>query len=116
MKGAIAILAKTPGLTPTKTRLAKDLGRQKTDEFYRLSLEAIEETLIEAQRQENVEIYWALAEENGKSDWSNFPHFWTGEGDFGQRLDQVYSKLIKDYDFVSLIGTDSPQIKAEDIS
>jgi len=37
---AIAIFAKTPGLSPVKTRLAKSLGQVAAENAYRLSVAA----------------------------------------------------------------------------
>ena len=114
MKGAIAIFAKTIGLSPVKTRLAATIGKKKAEEFYKLSVDAIEEIVMHTVTLTDHEIVpiWAIAEkEGGNHDrWQSFLTIWTGEGGLGERLHHVYSTLLKDYDYVVLIGTDSPQL------
>ncbi len=117
MKGALAIFAKTPGISPVKTRLAADIGVEKAEEFYHLSLKSIEEVASRAQEisENNLTPYWALAEEKSGTNalWQKFPTIWTGEGDLGNRLHNIYSNLLKTHDFVVMIGSDSPQLTPE---
>jgi len=120
MKGAIAVFAKTPGLSPLKTRLAKTIGNERAEAFYKLSVAAVTETLGAFHQQSGGRITpcWALAEEQAPAlaQWQAFPAMWTGEGDFGTRLHAVSRRLLKDHDFVMLTGTDSPQLSAGDFS
>jgi len=114
MKGAIAIFAKTIGLSPVKTRLAKDLGKEFAEEFYRLSLNATKEIIDNIiQNNGTITPYWALAEEEAYNNeyWNDYDILWTGEGDLGNRLNSIYSTLLKKYDYVIMIGTDSPQLE-----
>lgn len=97
MRAAIVVFAKTPGLSPVKTRLAADIGDQKAEAFYRRSLKGLKAVLdaldediqvkiqndIQQNAQKNtkndiekallkqpsfsIEIYWALAEKEGAS-------------------------------------------------
>ncbi len=117
MNGAIAIFAKTLGLTPVKTRLAEGIGRDRADEFYRFSVAATAETLKQVQDGSSGKIqpYWALAEAEavGLPQWNTFPSIWTGEGDLGARLNCVSEQLFVDHDFVMMIGTDSPQLSPD---
>ncbi len=119
MSTAVAIFAKTIGLSPVKTRLAKGIGKNKAEEFYRLSVSAIEELLLKLKKQSNDEVipYWALAEEKGVLDarWKEFQTIWTEEGDLGRRMFHVSDELLKKHDKVILIGTDSPQFESETI-
>ncbi len=114
MKGAIAIFAKTAELTPVKTRLAKSIGRQQAEAFYRLSVAVTETTLKQVQEQTggNVQPFWALAEKQAVElpQWKEFPAIWTGEGGLGERLNSVSEQLFAAHDFVMMIGTDSPQL------
>lgn len=114
MSAAIAVFAKTPGLSPVKTRLAASIGKERAEEFYQLCLAVVEDVLdISAHRMKTpLTPFWAVAEENGleHSAWQNMDRMWTGEGSLGDRLHQVYSTLRKNYNTVLLIGTDSPQI------
>lgn len=114
MSAAIAVFAKTPGLSPVKTRLAAGIGKESAEEFYQLCLAVVEDVLdIAAHRMKTPLIpFWAVAEQNGleHSAWQNMDRMWTGEGSLGDRLHHVYSTLRKNYNTVLLIGTDSPQI------
>lgn len=117
MSTAIAIFAKTIGISPVKTRLAKGIGKEKAEEFYNHSVVAIEETIIDlkSQSQEEIVPYWALAEEEGilNRRWKTFKSLWTGEGDLGQRLYHISKELLKKHEKLVIIGTDSPQIEAK---
>lgn len=113
--GALAIFAKTPGLSPVKTRLAADVGARLAEKFYRLSLEAAEEiaSRVRDLSEGAISPVWALAERDGGAggSWNSFPAIWTGDGDLGECLHAVYSSLLKSHDYVMMIGTDSPQLE-----
>ena len=116
MKCAIAIFAKTIGLSSVKTRLAASIGKENAEQFYRLSVVCVEEVLQDVVRQNpNIFPYWFLAEEEAplRSEWRSFPAMWTGEGELGDRLANVSNMLFEDHDVVFLIGTDSPQMSAK---
>jgi len=113
MTTAIAIFVKTPALSPLKTRLASTIGQDKAHEFYRLSLNAICETLGEL----NITPYWAIAEEEAISDpmWKDYQRLHTGDGNLGVRQHHIYQTLLQNYDNVLLIGSDAPQLSNETI-
>lgn len=117
MKGAIATFVKTPGLSQVKTRLAESIGSDQAEEFFLLSVSAIEEVIKQAAEQSKGRLtpFWAVAEGRAVDNqlWSGFKSIHTGRGGLGHRLDNIYSALIKDYDFVILLGADSPQITPE---
>jgi len=117
MKIALAIFAKTIGFSVVKTRLAESIGIQKAEEFYQLCLNSIEELVLNIQvKYRGLLIpYWAIAENQAidKPQWQTFNSIWTGNGGLGERLDNVYSQLLKNHDYVMLIGTDSPQLQPE---
>ncbi len=117
MKGALAIFVKTPGTSPVKTRLAKDIGLSAALEFYEHALKAVESTAIETNRQSNglLHPWWAVGEPDTLKNprWSRLPVCYTGSGNLGERLHHVYSLLLKDYDFVLMMGSDSPQISPD---
>lgn len=118
MKCAIAIFAKTIGMSPVKTRLAASIGQENAESFYRLSFAAVSEVLHEvAHKNTNVFPHWALADEAavGLDEWSSFPSLWTGEGGLGRRLCHISNTLLDNHDAVFLIGTDSPQLSAKRI-
>lgn len=118
MSIAVAIFAKTIGLSPVKTRLANGIGKEKAEEFYKMSVDSIEETIENLKLQINEEIipYWALAEKEGILDsrWESFKTIWTGEGDLGERLFHVSNELLKEHEKIIIIGTDSPQLDIDD--
>lgn len=111
MSTAIAIFVKTPALSPIKTRLAAGIGNEAAQEFYRLSIEAIKETV----KFEEVNPYWAVAEEKGLTDplWLGLPSLHTGEGGLGERQHYIYETLLPNYERVLLIGADAPQISRD---
>lgn len=111
---AIAILVKTPGLSAIKTRLASSWNhcqaKQLSEQFYLLSVQAIENTLLEIARPVNC--YWAVAEDHGLGHpiWSGFDCIAAGTGDLGDIQHYVYQQLLNQYQQVLLLGADSPQL------
>jgi len=113
VKTALAIFVKTPGHSSVKTRLAATTGREFAEEFYSLSVEAIEELGNAAFRSiPGLVPHWAVAESEAVADprWSGFAVVDQGSGDLGTRLDRVHQALIGKFDRVLLIGADSPQL------
>ncbi len=111
MNIAIAIFVKTPGISPLKTRLAATVGKEKAEEFYRLSLRSIENTLSGL----NLNTFWAVGEREGLDNplWIAFNRMHTGDGDLGDRQSHVYHELLKTHDAVILIGGDAPQLSID---
>lgn len=108
---AIACFVKTLGYSNVKTRLASSIGMDRANEFYRLSLGCTEKEMIELKSK--VTPYWAVAEVNAVNEpvWQSLPVVEQGGGSLGERLNNVYQKLLHKYDEVFLIGADSPQIR-----
>ncbi len=110
--GALAIFAKTIGLSRVKTRLAISTGTLFAQEFYSLSLGAVEEVAAALRTETGGAVipYWAVAEEAGRRHvrWNSFPVISTGDGGLGPRLHTVYSGRLKEHGYVMMIGTDSP--------
>lgn len=118
MKIAIASFAKTISLSPVKTRLAKSIGVESAEVFYLLSVACINAVLEETKRQDSdIFPHWALADEKavGLDAWQSFPNLWTGEGGLGERLFNISDRLFQTHDAVILIGTDSPQLRVEQL-
>lgn len=111
MSTAIAIFAKTPGLSPCKTRLATSIGAEAAEAFYRLSLNAIESLTAELAPL-GYDSVWTLAEAEGVAHpfWAGKPTRYAGDGSLGARLHHTYASLLQDYDRVMLIGADAPQL------
>ena len=114
MRCAVAIFAKTIGLSEVKTRLAADIGKDKAEAFFRLSIDCVQAFVAEAREAFPEVVYpvWVVAEEQGPEHWRDrtFPAIWTGEGGLGARLANVSEHLFETYDAVMMIGTDSPQL------
>src|SRR5260221_460144 len=107
---AIAVFVKTAGVSPVKTRLAASIGQEKAENFYSLSVKAIEATLKKlSAKDSNVVPYWAVAEKEALevSRWSGFRRIFQRDGTLGHRLFSVYSELLKKHSTVLLIGADS---------
>ena len=112
--GAIAVFVKTPGLSPVKTRLAKDIGDDLAQEFYLKSKCCTEWTVSKAcQMDVSVQPYWAVAESSGASAsfWKNWQVIFQGNGGLGKRLSSVYTDLLDKHQYAILTGADSPQLK-----
>ena len=118
MSGSIAIFVKTPGYSPLKTRLAQTLGKIKAEEFYLLSVKAVEATAFELSKHIAITPYWAIAEEKGMDAviWQNLARLYAGNGSLGELLHKVYSKLLSQHDYVILIGADAPQLSVNLLS
>lgn len=106
----LGIFAKTAALSPVKTRLAASLGKAEAEQFYQLSVLAIEQLALALPKA--IRPHWAIAEADGldQPQWQKLPRFWTGDGDLGARLHQVYTKLRQSHGAAMLMGTDSPQL------
>lgn len=108
---AVAIFAKTPGVTPAKTRLASGAGTPTAEAFYLRALDLTEAVVCAAAAADSgFAPYWAVAERKGigRECWAGFPQIWQGEGDLGARLSHVYDGLLARHGAVLLIGADSP--------
>ncbi len=112
MKGALAIFVKTPGLSQIKTRLAKGIGRQQAEDFYRMSARVATEIGQRVSAEYAVDSYHAVAENEGLQypQWQDLPCLWQGEGGLGERMFHIYQTLLKTYDYVVLTGSDIPQM------
>lgn len=111
---AIAIFVKTPGISPVKSRLAETIGKEKAEEFFRLSIKATEALVVEAIKKSEgkIEAYWAVAEKDTLQNplWNSFNTIYQGSGQLGERLATIYSKLQKKHKRVFLIGADLPHL------
>lgn len=119
MSIGLAIFVKTPGLSPVKTRLAKSVGREVAEDFYKLSLKATASfaKAIKGKIPE-LKIYWAVAEVEGleKDLWNDFETIPQGDGTLGDRLSFVYDQMLNIHHSVCFIGADSPHLDYLEIS
>lgn len=116
---ALAVFVKTPGLSPIKTRLAKDLGEKIALEFYQQALCCLRDTFSELRTlHPDLDIYWAISEAEALNSnvWQDFPGIHQGQGNLGDRMSKIFIELKKNYQGVILIGADSPQQSAENLS
>ncbi len=107
---ALAVFAKTPGRTPSKTRLAAGVGTDAAEAFYLASLAATAAVADAAAARGPVDVIWATAEPDAHVDpvWANRRTAGQGTGGLGERLHTVASRLMADYRAALLIGCDSP--------
>lgn len=105
---AIAIFVKTPGLSPVKTRLARDWGRTRAETWHRLAAACVAASALQA---DIGPVYWAVAEEDGMqaSLWSGLPRLYQGQGGLGQRMASIYHWLLDHHGSGLLLGADAPQ-------
>lgn len=115
---AISVFVKTPGLSPLKTRLAKEIGTPLAESFHRQSCLVVRDVLQElCQRVESVFPIWAVAEPDalGSEMWKDFPCVQQGEGGLGDRLKFVYESLKAKYDGIAFLGADCPQLSIDSL-
>ncbi len=112
-RGALVFFVKTPGFSPIKTRLANEVGNAMAEEFYLRSLSVLRALAREIRGQRpRIDVWWAVAEDAalGSPHWLGLPTIGQGHGGLGNRLARVYGELLKVYDFVAMMGADSPHI------
>ena len=108
---ALAIFARTPGLSLAKTRLAAGIGAEAAAEFGRLALDAVE-AVVRAACMElpGLVPVWAVTEREGLGHprWRGFPALWQGEGGLGARMAATYEALQAEHGAAILVGSDLP--------
>lgn len=111
MNGGVAILVKTPGLSPVKTRLAAALGKAAAERWHRLAAAAVAEVVAAVP---GLTPYWAVAEPLARAGaaWRGMPSLEQGPGELGERMGRVHAALLQRHDFAMLLGADTPQLDA----
>lgn len=109
MKIGIGIFAKTIGHSRVKTRLAQGIGQKMAEDFYSLSVRAVEEVVTSYASTTNDEfsIYWARP--------SGIYDICTKGLGLGAAMHKVATQILKDCDAYIIIGTDTPQISQRTI-
>jgi hypothetical protein len=118
MKVGLAILVKTPGLSPVKTRLGADIGTAAAETFHRLAATAVAEVVADACiHAPGLQACWAVAEREAIEAplWQRFPRMPQGEGDLGARMRLVHDALRARHGAALLIGADAPQLRSDDL-
>ena len=111
---AIIIFAKYPELSKVKTRLAKDIGKQKALKIYKILLNNTITKLTPKKNNANYKIYIAYTPINKKKEFQKiFPNIklipQTGKT-LGERMHQIFKKILKKYKTWLIIGSDIPTI------
>ena len=111
MEKCLVILAKTPGISPFKTRLSNSIGVKNTLVFY----EELRDCLLEFHSLANTAVYIATAEEEGMKDqfWTRFNTFHAEGVNLGEKQHFVFNSFLEKYRDVVLIGLDIPQINCQ---
>lgn len=117
MAGALAVFVKTPGLSPVKTRLAAKLGREPAEAFHLASAQAVTGVVQALGELDAIQSYYAVAEQSALNHryWQDLPCLWQGEGGLGERMAHVYQTLLREHEFVILVGADIPQMTAAEL-
>jgi uncharacterized protein len=111
---AMAIFVKTPGQSPVKTRLARNIGPEQAAACYLRCARAVHAV---AQAAQAGPVYWAVAEEriDASSPWTGLPMLQQGPGGLGERMAHVHELLVKRHGAGILLGADSPQIETSQL-
>ncbi|MDT8320800.1 MAG: DUF2064 domain-containing protein [Xanthomonadales bacterium] len=122
MSVAIAVMTKTPDFSPVKTRLASAVGLPFAVEVHRHSARATASVVAEAARCGDVAAYWAVAEAAPAAaaawpaaDVAAFELIHQCGGGLGERMGRLHSDLVARHGAALLVGTDSPQMEAEQL-
>ena len=112
MKRALAVMARTPELHVTKTRLQGELGARGA---LRAHVRLVEDTLARLRQLEGIDVTLWVTQVNAQTrSWSDSSD-WTlhlqPQGDLGQRMHGILSHLLRSgADLACVIGTDCPEI------
>ncbi|NKI35515.1 DUF2064 domain-containing protein [Wenzhouxiangella sp. XN79A] len=104
----VAIFVKTPGRSSIKTRLARDLGRERAESLYLDAVDCVRESVDRSR----LPRAWAVAESGAadRAPWADAPCQAQPAGDLGTRMAGVFIALRARAPAVLLIGGDLPQL------
>jgi glycosyltransferase A (GT-A) superfamily protein (DUF2064 family) len=114
LKSIICIFSKTPGVSKVKTRLAKSIGHESAQEFFKKSVDL---TLSEVKNLSHDYVV-AVAEDTTEAHeyWREHNIINQVSGSLGHKLDGVYKEYKDKYHSVFFIGADSPHLNFSDLS
>lgn len=114
MSCAVAIFVKTPTLSPVKTRLWPQLGRNVAERVHLASANAVRSVVEQSSHRGEITGYWAVAEPREVSalHWPGLLNVEQGSGSLGERMASVYRQLRAHHRGVMLIGADAPQLQS----
>ncbi|PIQ36539.1 MAG: hypothetical protein COW59_11940 [Lysobacterales bacterium CG17_big_fil_post_rev_8_21_14_2_50_64_11] len=109
MKTGLAIMVKTPGHAPVKTRLAADTSIAFAEEWHRRAADCVAKV---SQACPRLCCYWAVAENDAADDplWHSLPVLLQNAGELGERMARVHTQLMRRHPSAILIGADAPQL------
>lgn len=114
MSIALVVFAKTPGLSSYKTRLAKTVGAEITETFYKSSLLATKSFGRDLKNHvdSQLDFFIAVAEPAaiGHPCWDGDQLIVQSQGNLAQRQSGIYSELLSQFDAVFFMGADSPHL------
>ncbi len=115
--GALALMVKTPGLSPVKTRLAVGIGESAAHTFHMESAYSVAAIMQRAAQILGMQPFFAIAEPDGVHSplWKSMPNLFQGEGGLGQRMHKIYTDLQKSHGHTILLGADTPQLEITDL-
>jgi len=110
MHNTVAIcFAKTPGLTPAKTRLARHIGDERCLTLYALMVERCRELMLQLA---DFETYVAVNEAAAVASlyWRDLPTYVQSAGTLGEKLAHAEDFFFQRYSSIIFWGTDSPAL------
>ncbi len=115
--GALAIMVKTPGLSPVKSRLAVGIGEIAAQTFHMKSAYSVAAIMQGSARILDLQPVFAIAESDALDSplWQSMPNVFQGEGGLGQRMHKIYTDLQKAYGHAILLGADTPHLEIADL-
>ena len=104
--------AKTPGLTPAKTRLSKEIGTRLTEELYHLLILRCLELMGQLI---DFSPLVAVNEKEGLKNliWKKYPTYLQAKGELGVKLSHAEEHFFNHYEKICFWGTDSPSLTAD---
>lgn len=109
---AAICFAKTPGLTPAKTRLARHIGDERCLVLYSLMVERCRELMLQLTELETfVAVNEAVAVTSPY--WRDLPTYVQSEGTLGEKLSHAEDFFLQRYSSIIFWGTDSPALTAD---
>lgn len=111
-KLAIVCFAKTPGLTPAKTRLAQDIGAERSQELYQLLVNRCKELMKQL---EEFSPFVAVNEASALVHpvWQGLQCYQQTSGALGDKLAHAEEYFLTRFEQVMFWGTDAPALTAE---
>ena len=105
-KNCLVIFCKNPDTQKVKTRLAKEIGKEKAVEIYK---KILDEIITKNKNSDYDLILYIKGDENYFSKY-NLLTKQQVEGDLGKKMLTCFEDELKNYDKVVIVGSDMPEI------